>query len=204
MAELRVSQLIQEGHEILDHKFDVFGYVLLNREEIQDIFNKIDSLLPEEIKNAEIILKRYDDIIKEAQMRADRIVKEANETAEHILSESETVRRAKEEEKRIREQLIERCEEMKGQALREAEDIKNTALMESEELRTNADAYAEKILGSIGNKLEEIQNEIGKMHNNVEKGQRYLEQKRMSKRTEQPEQVEPQVHIEEESYSEEE
>ena len=64
MAELRVSQLIQEGHRILESKYDVFGFVFINREEVQDILNRIDSLLPEDIKNAEIILNRYDDIIK--------------------------------------------------------------------------------------------------------------------------------------------
>ena len=50
MAELRVSQLIQEGHAYLERQFEVLGHVVINREEVQDILNKIDSLLPEEIK----------------------------------------------------------------------------------------------------------------------------------------------------------
>lgn len=182
MAELRVSQLIQEGHTLLENKFEVLGHIVVNRDEVQDILNRIDSLLPEEIKNAEIIIKRYDDIIKEAQMRAERIVKEANDTAEHILSESETVRRAKEEEKRIKEQLVQAVESMKGEAVTEAENIRQQAYKEAEELRANADSYAEQILGSINSKLNEVQSDIGKLHTNIEKGQRYLEQKRMARK----------------------
>ena len=191
MAELRVSQLIQEGHRILESKYDVFGFVFINREEVQDILNRIDSLLPEDIKNAEIILNRYDDIIKEAQMRAERIVKEAKDTADHILSESETVRREKEEGKRIREQLVEYCEEMKGKAIQEAETIKNRTMQETNELRANADAYAEQILSSIANKLADVESDIAKMHSNIEKGQKYLEQKRMARRESQNEQLPP-------------
>ncbi len=197
MAELRVSQLIQEGHTVLENKFEVLGHIVVNRDEIQDILNRIDSLLPEEIKNAEIIIKRYDDIIKEAQMRADRIVKEAKDTAEHILSESETVRRAKEEEKRIKEQLVQYCETMKGEAVTEAETIKQQAYKEAEELRTNADTYAEQILGSINSKLSEVQSDIGKLHTNIEKGQKYLEQKRMTRKAPQPQETDSEEYYEE-------
>ena len=199
MAELRVSQLIQEGHTILDNKFEVLGRVVINRDDFQDLLNRIDSLLPEEIKNAEIILKRYDDIIKEAQMRAERIVKEANDTAEHILSESETVRRAKEEEKRIREQLVQACEAMKGEAVTEAENIRQQAYKEAEELRANADSYAEQVFGSISNKLSDVQSDLGKLHTVIEKGQKYLEQKRAAR---QMPQQQPQTSDSEEYYDE--
>ena len=202
MAELRVSQLIQDGHRILESKYDVFGFVFINREEIQDILNRIDSLLPEDIKNAQIVLSRYDDIIKEAQMRAERIVKEANDTAEHILSESETVRRAKEEEKRIKEQLVEALEAMKGKAIQEAEEIKNQSLQESNELRANADAYAEQILGSISNKLAEVEKDLSQMHNHIEKGKKYLEQKRLTRHENQSE-PQPQPQPQEQDSSEE-
>ena len=68
MSELRVSHLIDEADELLDNKFHVGSYCLfINTDDIQDILSKIKAILPEEIKTAEMIIKRRDDIYLEAQ-----------------------------------------------------------------------------------------------------------------------------------------
>ena len=176
MTELRVSHLIEEANEMLDNKFHVGNYCLfVNTDDIQDILSKISAILPEEIKTAEMILKRRDDIYMEAQSRADRIISEAQNTAAKILSESEVVRLAREQATQIHEQLRVHCEEMKNNAIAEVEELRKTAYKEAMQTREGAQAYAEKVLNDLERDIEQI-------HRIVRNGQDYLvQQKEKSK-----------------------
>ncbi len=168
MTELRVSHLIDEADEMLDNKFHIGSYCLfMNTDDIQDILSKIRAILPEEIKTAEMILKRRDDIYMEAQSRADRIISEAQTTAANILSESELIRAVREKAAKIQEQVKESCEEMKNKATEEAENIRRTAIKEAMETKEGAQAYAEEVLNNLDRNIEEI-------HRIVKNGQDYL------------------------------
>ncbi len=172
MTELRISHLIDEADELLDNKFHIGSYCLLmNTDDIQDILSKIRAILPEEIKTAEMILKRRDDIYMEAQSRADRILSEAQNTASNILSESELIRAVREKAAKIQEQVKESCEEMKNKAAEEAESLKRAAFKEATETREGAKAYAEEILNNL-------EHDIDKMHRHVRSCQEFLAQKK--------------------------
>lgn len=158
MTELRVSHLIDEADEMLDNKFHVGSYCLfMNTDDIQDILSKIRAILPEEIKTAEMILKRRDDIYLEAQSRADRIINEAQNTASNILSESELIRAVREKAAKIQEQVKQSCEEMKTKAAEEAESIRRSAYQEAMQTRDGAQAYAEQVLTNLETNIDEIQ-----------------------------------------------
>ena len=172
MTELRVSHLIEEANEMLDNKFHVGNYCLfVNTDDIQDILSKISAILPEEIKTAEMILKRRDDIYMEAQSRADRIISEAQNTAANILSESEMIRLVREKAAKIQEQVKENCEEMKNKATEEAEALRRAAYQEAMQTREGAQAYAEKVLNDLEHDIEQI-------HRIVRNGQDYLAQQK--------------------------
>lgn len=157
MTELRVSHLIDEADEMLDNKFHVGSYCLfMNTDDIQDILSKIRAILPEEIKTAEMILKRRDDIYLEAQSRADRIISEAQNTAANILSESELIRAVREKAAKIQEQVKDNCEEMKNKAAEEAENIRRSALQEAMQTREGAQAYAEKVFYNLDRNIDDI------------------------------------------------
>ena len=176
MAELRVSHLIDEADEMLDNKFHIGSYCLfMNTDDIQDILSKIRAILPEEIKTAEMILKRRDDIYMEAQSRADRIVSEAQNTAASILSESELIRAVREKAAKIQEQVKESCEEMKNKATEEAEAIKRAAYQEAMKKIEGAQSYAEDVLATIARNMDKIQTE-------VRNGQDLLAQQKNSQR----------------------
>ena len=182
MTELRVSHLIDEADEMLDNKFHVGSYCLfMNTDDIQDVLSKIRAILPEEIKTAEMILKRRDDIYLEAQSRADRIISEAQNTAANILSESELIRAVREKAAKIQEQVKEACEEMKNKATEEANEMKRKAYEEANATREGAKSYAEQVLSNLERDIDHI-------HKVVKNGQNYLAQQR----NRQPEQVEKQ------------
>ncbi len=172
MTELRVSHLIDEADELLDNKFHIGSYCLfMNTDDVQDILSKIKAILPEEIKTAETILKRRDDIYMEAQNRADRIINEAQNTAASILSESELIRAVREKAAKIQEQVKQNCEEMKNKAIEEADALRKSAYQEAIEIREGAQDYAEKVLSNLERDIEQI-------HRIVKNGQDYLSQQK--------------------------
>ncbi len=172
MTELRVSHLIDEADELLDNKFHVGSYCLfMNTDDIQDILSKIRAILPEEIKTAEMILKRRDDIYMEAQSRADRIISEAQNTAANILSESELIRAVREKAAKIQEQVKESCEEMKNKATEEADALRRSAYQDAMQTKEGAQAYAEQVLNNLERDIEQI-------HRIVRNGQDYLAQQK--------------------------
>lgn len=175
MTELRVSHLIDEVDEMLDNKFRIGSYCLfMNSDDIQDILSKIRAILPEEIKTAEMILKRRDDIYLEAQSRADRIINEAQNTASNILSESELIRAVREKAAKIQEQVKQSCEEMKAKAAEEAEAIRRSAYQEAMQTRDGAQNYAEQVLTNLETNIDEI-NKI------VKNGKAFLLQQKSQK-----------------------
>ncbi len=181
MTELRISHLIDEADELLDNKFHIGSYCLfMNTDDVQDILSKIRAILPEEIKTAETILKRRDDIYLEAQNRAERIVNEAQNTAASILSESELIRAVREKAAKIQEQVKENCEEMKNKALEEADKLRKNAYQESLEIREGAQSYAEQVLNNLDRDIEQI-------HRIVRNGQDYLAQQKSKSKNNLPE-----------------
>jgi cell division septum initiation protein DivIVA len=172
MTELRVSHLIDEADELLDNKFHVGSYCLfMNTDDIQDILSKIRAILPEEIKTAEMILKRRDDIYMEAQSKADRILSEAKNTADKLLSENELMRLVREKAMKFQEQVKESCEEMKNKAEAEAEAVRKSAYKEASETREGAKAFAEEMLMNL-------ERDIDRVHRHVRNCQDMLNQKK--------------------------
>ncbi len=190
MAELRVSHLIDEADEMLDNKFHIGSYCLfMNTDDIQDVLSKIRAILPEEIKTAEMILKRRDDIYLEAQSRADRIISEAQNTAASLLSESELIRAVREKAGKIQKQVKDSCEEMKNKAAEEADMIRRNAYQEALKTKDGAQAYAEQVLNDLSRDIEQIQRI-------VKNGQYYLsQQKNGGKDVQAKETVRPKVEV---------
>ena len=167
-TKLRVTHLLDEADELLDNKFHIGSYCMfMNTDEIQDILSKIRAILPEEIKTAETILKRRDDIYMEAQNRAERIISEAQTKAASILSENELIRAVKEKAATIQEQLKESCDEMKTKAAEESETMRKNAYRDAMQTRESAKVFVEDILTNL-------ERDIDKIHKHVKSCQEYL------------------------------
>ena len=174
MTKLQVTHLIDEADELLDNKFHVGPYCLfMNTDDIQDILSKIRAILPEEIKTAEMILKRRDDIYMEAQNRADRIINEAQTKAANILSENELIRAVKEKAAAIQEQVKDSCEEMKTKATEESETMRRNAYMEAMQIREGSQTYVEELLSNL-------EQDIDKVHKHIKSCQEYIVQQKQN------------------------
>lgn len=172
MTQLRIKELLGKANFLLDKGLHIMpGFVIIRNAEMEATLDRIDASIPEDIKEAEIILRRRDEMYSEAQNRAERIINDAQSEAARVLSESELLRAVQQEAAKIREQVINDCEEIKNQAMQEAENTKIQAMQEAIKIREGAENYAEQILNNLDTDLNQLQ-QI------VRNGQIYLEKQK--------------------------
>ena len=140
MTQLRIKDLLGRANFILDKGFHFLpGFVMVKSSEMEAIIDRIDASIPEDIKEAESILRRREEIQIEAQQRAERIIMEAKAEAEKILSESELLNQVQREAEKIKEQVLTECQELREKTIEEAKlhtIVKNGQLY-LEKLRTS-------------------------------------------------------------------
>jgi len=176
MSQLKVKELLLRANYLLDKCFPIMpGYAVIKRGKMERILDKLDASVPEDIKEAERILNRKDQIMQDAQARADRIILDAQSEANRLLSESELLRAVQAEALRVKEQVIAECDEIKRQTVDEVGHIKNIAVEEAIKMRENAETYAEQVLMNLEQDLEHL-------HTVVKNGQDYLDQMRQESR----------------------
>lgn len=174
MTQLRIKELLGRANLILDKGIHLLpGFVMVKSAEMEAILDRIDASTPEDIKEAESILRRREEIQIEAQQRAERIIMDAKNEAEKILSESELLSQVQREAEKIKTQVLSECQELREKTIEEAKQIKVQA--EDEALRTKEGAqnYAEQILNNIDGDLAQLQTI-------VKNGQLYLEKLKTS------------------------
>ena len=169
MTQLRIKELLGRANLILDKGFHFLpGFVMVKSSEMEAILDRIDDSIPEDIKEAESILRRREEIQIEAQQRAERIIMEARNEADKILSESELLNQVQREAEKIKEQVLSECQDLRERTIEEAKQIKIQAEDEAHRIKEGAENYAEQILNNIDGDLTQL-------HQIVKNGQLYLE-----------------------------
>ena len=169
MTQLRIKELLGRANLILDKGFHFLpGFVMVKSSEMEAILDRIDASIPEDIKEAESILRRREEIQIEAQQRAERVIMDARNEADKILSESELLNQVQREAEKIKEQVLSECQELRERTIEEAKQIKIQAEDEAHRIKEGAENYAEQILNNIDGDLTQL-------HQIVKNGQLYLE-----------------------------
>lgn len=68
---------------------------VINRSELLDMLARLRAILPDDLKQAEELLKRRDQMFSEAAANAERLLTAAAEEKERLVSEAEVVRAAR-------------------------------------------------------------------------------------------------------------
>ena len=174
MTQLRIKELLGRANSILDNGFHLLpGFVMVKSSEMEAILDRIDASIPEDIKEAESILRRREEIQIEAQQNAERIIAQARNEAEKILSESELLSQVQREAERIKEQVLAECQQLRDNTIEEAKKIKIQAEDEAHRIKEGAENYAEQVLSNIEGDLTQLQTI-------VKNGQLYLEKLKTS------------------------
>lgn len=133
--ENRLFTLLEHLEEILDRgtKVPLTGKVMVDEDSVLEIIDGIRSVLPEEIRQANLILAEKDRFIEDARSEGQRIVDRAQRQAEQLLQENEVV----------------------SQSRVYAEEIVRKAQQYSREVKLGALKYSDDLLNDVEKKIEE-------------------------------------------------
>ena len=158
MTQLRIKELLSRANDRLDKGLHILpGFVVIKSSEMEALLDRINASIPEDIKEAESILRRRDELQIEAQQRAERIIIDARNEAEKILSESELLNQVHKEAEKIKEQVLNECQDLRDKTVDEAKVTKIKAEDEAARIREGAENYAEQILNNIDTDLAQLQ-----------------------------------------------
>lgn len=171
MAQLQLKSLLGKANALLQKGYELFGYTIINKSEMEDLIEQCNSSIPADIKEAEMIMARKDEIIREAQNRAERMIQDAREEQARLVSRDEISKRAQEVLSKQKQQVEEYCENLQANSIREAEEIKVTAIRKAAVIQEGAEDYAAKI-------FDDMAANIGQFINNIQACQNALANQR--------------------------
>ena len=91
--ENRLLDLIEQLEEVLDHatKVPLTGKIMIEEELLLEILDGMRDALPDEIRQANLIISDRDRLIEQARSDGQRIIERAQKQAEQLIEEDEIV-----------------------------------------------------------------------------------------------------------------
>lgn len=160
MAQLQLKSLLGKANALLQKGYELFGYTIINKSEMEELIEQCNASIPADIKEAEMIMARKDEIIREAQNRAERMIQDARDEQARLVSRDEISKRAQEVLSKQKQQVEEYCENLQANAIREAEEIKVTAIRKAAVIQEGAEDYAAKIFNDMSANIGQFLNNI--------------------------------------------
>ena len=146
----RLNQLWETGFHILP------PLIVVKSQELSRIISSFPDAISNEIRDAHVILRKKDDIIQDAKMKAERIITEAENERHRFLNESSLNKAVEERAREIREQVIKECEAIKMKAFNEAESTRLAAQEEAIKIKEGAQRLAREILNKLDGDLKQL------------------------------------------------
>ena len=146
MDEAGIEELLDELAERIENSKPVLGNSQKRQVEIGPVFEIIDEIrdiLPEELRQARIIVRDRQGMIEAAEIDANRILEDAERQADQIASEQEIVRIAE----------------------AKANDIVEEAMMREREMRVGAEDYADQIFANLETNLDNLLKNVARLNN---------------------------------------
>ena len=137
---MNVMKLLEFLYEELSNSSSVplTGKRLVDVEKCLDIVSELRVTLPDDVKDAEMIVRDRDRILKEAELQAKDIQRDAEAQFERMVSESNIV----------------------TEAQRRAQDIVNSARRQANEAKLAADDYADDLLAGLEKYLTSVLDDV--------------------------------------------
>jgi len=159
--ENRLLDLIEQLEEILDHgtKVPLTGKVMVDEDVILETLDGIRSVLPEEIRQANLVLAERDRFIEEARNESQRMLDRAQKHAEQLLQEDEIVAQSRSYAEEIAQKAQQYSREVKLGALKYSDDLLRDVEMKLEETFKGIKASREE-LNVMARWDERVQNNL--------------------------------------------
>lgn len=151
MDEAGIEELLDELAEIIENSKPVLGNSQRRQVEIGPVFEILDEIrdiLPEELRQARIIVRDRQGMIEAAELDANRILEDAERQADQIASEQEVVRIAESK----------------------ATEIVEEAMMREREMRVGAEDYADQIFANLETNLDNLLKNVTRCRSRLNSG----------------------------------
>ena len=170
----RMYDLINDLDALIDTSISIIpGRLIVSAKELTRICDALPDAIPDEIADAKVILKKKDEILQEAKLRAERIIQDAQTEKYKLLNESNLHKAMEEDAKKFRQAVYDECQQIKMTAFNEAQELRLTAKNESLKMREDSHNYAQQLL----NNLEQ---DLNRLYQIVINGQQRLQELRTS------------------------
>ncbi len=142
-----VFKLLEELEEHIQscRRVPMTDKVLVGEEALLDYIDRIRALLPEELRQAKLMVKDREHLMEDARVDVERILAETNQRIDGMIGDSEVVKRAEAA-----------AEEIVAQSRRVAYEIKNNATRYADDIMSNLEANLEQNLAMIRSGREEL------------------------------------------------
>jgi phage shock protein A len=156
-----IAARIQQLEELISQakSMPLSSSVLVNRDEVLELVQGMREALPEEVKQARWVVKDREELLAKARRDAEGIVQEGREEQDRLVADQEVVKEAQ----------------------REAEQVLGEAREEARQIRLEAEDYVDAKLASFEitltkarEQLAKIEAQLGRTHEQVEKGRQRL------------------------------
>ncbi len=153
----KMFDLIDDLSALCDDGIPVFpGRMIVNTKELYKIVNAFPNAISDEINDARIILKKKDEILQEAKLRAERIIQDAENERYKLLNESSLNKAMEEHAEKFRQTVFEECQQIKMAAFNEAQELRLSAKNESIRMKEDSQAYAQQLLNNLEQDLNRL------------------------------------------------
>ena len=153
----KMFDLIDDLSALCDDGIPVFpGRMIVNTKELYKIVNAFPNAISDEINDARIILKKKDEILQEAKMRAERIIQDAENERYKLLNESSLNKAMEEHAEKFRQTVFEECQQIKMAAFNEAQELRLNAKNDSIRMKEESQEYAQQLLNNLEQDLNRL------------------------------------------------
>ncbi len=153
----KMFDLVDDLSALCDDGIPVFpGRMIVNTKELYRIVNAFPNSISDEINDARIILKKKDEILQEAKLRAERIIQDAENERYKLLNESSLNKAMEEHAEKFRQSVFEECQQIKMAAFNEAQELRLNAKNDSIRMREESQEYAQQLLNGLEQDLNRL------------------------------------------------
>lgn len=151
VEKINLIKLLDRLEELVETSFriPIFGKIIVDEEKFFVLCNKVRTSIPEEIKQANILLKEKERIREESEAKAREIINLAEEKANNLVKESEIYTRAQEEAKAVLKE-----------SRRRADEVELGVNEYAHKILSGLEEYLQNIMGVIKKSKEELEGKI--------------------------------------------
>ena len=157
-----ILELVEKAENVINSARSVPGIgVTIKPREVQEILQKIRLSVPDQLRDAEKVIRERDDIISQAERESKRIIAAAEEEFRNKVAQSNAVKAAEA-----------RAHDILTKAEKDAEDMMGSAEKQASSRMAGADQYTLDVLRDLEVHLNGILASVHKGINKLEGGER--------------------------------